>query len=288
MNESIVALICPFDENNKINYDELDRLCDYQIENKTDGILLLGTTQESESLTKEEKHELVDFVYHKVYKKMKIIIGIISNITEEVVSISKQYDEYDIDSFLVITPYYNKTNVSGLIKHFTYIADHVSKPIVLYNVPKRTGMSIPIDVVRILSYHHNIIGIKDASGDALYTQEIAKFTNNKFKLYCGDDKSMIISLFLGASGSISVIANAFPLEVKLIHENFDKNINISKTTFNKLNSLIDAIFKETSPIGIKYLLYIIGFNTKKYRRPLDEPSLEVKRLIEEKTLEIIE
>ena len=183
MKESIVALICPFDENNKINYDELDRLCDYQIENKTDGILLLGTTQESESLTKEEKHELVDFVYHKVYKKMKIIIGIISNITEEVVSISKQYDEYDIDSFLVITPYYNKTNVSGLIKHFTYIADHVSKPIVLYNVPKRTGMSIPIDVVRILSYHHNIIGIKDASGDALYTQEIAKFINNKFKLY---------------------------------------------------------------------------------------------------------
>ena len=91
MKESIVALICPFDENNKINYDELDRLCDYQIENKTDGILLLGTTQESESLTKEEKHELVDFVYHKVYKKMKIIIGIISNITEEVVSISKQY-----------------------------------------------------------------------------------------------------------------------------------------------------------------------------------------------------
>ena len=149
-------------------------------------------------------------------------------------------------------------------------------------------MSIPIDVVRILSYHHNIIGIKDASGDALYTQEIAKFINNKFKLYCGDDKSMIISLFLGASGSISVIANAFPLEVKLIHESFDKNINISKTTFNKLNSLIDAIFKETSPIGIKYLLYIIGFNTKKYRRPLDEPSLEVKRLIEEKTLEIIE
>ena len=215
------------------------------------------------------------------------MIGIISNITEEVVKLSKLYEDYDIDSFLVINPYYNKTNEAGLLKHFTYIADHVTKPIVIYNVPKRTGMNIPVEVVRALSYHKNIIGIKEASGDLLYQLKITPFIHDNFKLYCGDDSTMLLSLYLGASGIISVLGNAFPAELKLIISSFKKNPEISKTTFYKLFNLINSMYQEVSPIGIKYVMYLMGFNTLFYRRPLDEPSKNLKRELEHEVLNIV-
>lgn len=285
---SIVALITPFNEDNEIDFAELERLCNFHLENRTDGLLLLGTTAESEALTAEEKKKLVDFVYQKVYPKIRIMIGLISNITEEVVKQSKFYDDYDIDSFLVINPYYNKTNESGLLKHFTYIADRTSKPIVLYNVPKRTGMGIPVEVVRALSYHKNIIGIKEASGDLLYQLKISSFLGENFRLYCGDDSLMLPSLYLGASGVISVLGNAFPAELKLITESFKKNPEISRTAFFKLFDLMNVMMQEVSPIGIKYVLYLMGFNTLHYRRPLDEPSKELKRKLEREILNIID
>ncbi len=285
---SIVALITPFNSDNLIDYDELKRLCEFHLENQTDGLLLLGTTGEAESLSDLEKKELVSFVYNLVYPKIKIMVGLISNITEEVIELSKMFEDFDIDSYLVINPYYNKTNVSGLLKHFTYIADNVSKPIVLYNVPKRTGMSIPIEVIKALSYHKNIIGIKEASGDLNYQTKLIPFLNENFKLYCGDDSTMLLSLFLGATGVISVIGNAFPKEVKLICQSFDKNVNISKTTFYKLFDLMNTMVQEVSPIGIKYVMYLIGFNTTRYRRPLDEPSRILKRNLEKEILLILD
>lgn len=285
---SIVALVTPFDSNNSIDYDQVDALCDFHLENRTDGLLLLGTTAEAEALSTEEKKELVYYIYHKVYPNIKIMVGIISNITNEVVEQAKLYEDLDIDSFLVINPYYNKTNHSGLLKHFTYIADHVHKPIVLYNVPKRTGMAIPVEVVRALSYHKNIKGIKEASGDFSYQIQIASFTSKNFELYCGDDATMLLSLSLGASGVISVIGNAFPKEVKLIYDSFLKNPEISRTTFYKLLDLIQVMFQEVSPIGIKYIMYVLGLCDVRYRMPLDEPSKELKRKIECEMLKLID
>lgn len=287
MPKSIVALITPF-INNEINYDELKRLLDFHLENKTDSLLLLGTTQESESLNDEEKVSLVKFVYDIVYPKISIFVGIISNITEDTVRLGNLFNEYDIEGFLVINPYYNKTNSSGLIKHFTYIADHLKKPIIIYNVPKRTGMNIDFEVVKYLSYHNNIIGIKEAGADLSYLLKISTLINDNFKLYCGNDEFMLIGLFLGAEGLINVIGNAFPKEIKLICDSFNKNLDISKFTYYKLLSLISIMYDEVSPIGIKYIMYLLGFNTLSYRRPLDIPSKEFKRKLEEELLSIVE
>lgn len=278
---SIVALVTPFTENDDIDYKEIEKILDFHLENKTDGILLLGTTAEAESLSLEEKKYLVNFVLTYLAGKIKVMVGIIDNVTENVIELANEFKDLNFDSYLVITPFYNKSNTSGLIKHFTRIADSVDKPIILYNVPKRTGINLDAEIVRILSYHPNIIGIKEASGNIEYQAKIAKFCNEKFVLYGGDDHTILASLALGAVGVISVINNAFPKEIKLIIDSFNKNIDISRTTFFILFPLIDVIYLEVSPICIKYLLYILGFKTKKYRLPLDEPSKVTKRKIEE-------
>lgn len=287
MKGSIVALVTPFNEDNEVDYKTIEKLCQFHLENNTDGLLLLGTTAEAEALTNDEKVKIVDLIYKTVYPKIKIMVGIISNITEHVVEMSKLFENYDIDSFLVINPYYNKSNESGLLKHFTYIADNVSKPIILYNVPKRTGMSIPFEVVKALSHHNNIIGIKDASGDLSLQYKIGRLGNG-FMYYCGDDNLLIPSIALGASGVISVIGNAFPNEIKLICKSFNKNSEIANFTYNKLYDLIEVMYNEVSPIGIKYIMSLQGSIYLSYRRPLDYPSRNLKRLIEEKLLEIIE
>ncbi|MBE6137321.1 MAG: 4-hydroxy-tetrahydrodipicolinate synthase [Erysipelotrichaceae bacterium] len=287
MNGSIVALITPF-KNNKIDFKELDRLCSLHLEKNTDGLLLLGTTAEAEALSDDEKVSVVKFIYERVYKKIDIMVGIISNITEEAVRLAGLFDDFDVNCFLAINPYYNKTNTSGLLKHFTYIADHIRKPLVIYNVPKRTSMNIPIDVVSALSYHRNIVGIKEASGDFLYQLQIANFINDDFKLYSGDDSTMLLSLYLGASGVINVIGNAFPSDIRKIIQLFKTNDSLCKEMFYRLFNLIRIMYAEVSPIGIKYVMYLLGYNTLEYRRPLDKPSNYLKRLLENEMYILLE
>lgn len=286
ISKSIVALITPF-KNNQIDFDELKRICKYHLENQTDGLLLLGTTAEAEALDDKEKKQLVNFVYKIVYPKIELIVGIIDNVTDKVIEQSKLFDGLDIKAFLVINPYYNKTNESGLLKHFTYIADNVVKPIIIYDVPKRTGMKIPFEVIRALSYHQNIIGIKEASSDIIDHLKLSTIANENFKLYGGDDSLMLISLFLNSEGIISVIGNAFAKETSLIIHSFDKNVAISKMMFYKLLPLILQMYGEVSPIGIKYVMYLLGFNTLEYRRPLDEPSRQLKRKLENEVLQLV-
>lgn len=285
---SIVALVTPFNENNEIDFKEIQRLLDFHIENKTDGILLLGTTAEAEALTDLEKEKIVEYVVNYLQERIKIMVGIISNLPSRTVELAHLFDKYNIDSYLVSAPYYIKSNMEGLIKHFTYIADRVAHPIVLYNVPKRTGISLSVELVRFLSYHSNIIGIKEASGDLEYQTKIALFCNEKFVLYGADDLTMIPSLGLGAVGIISVINNAFPKEVKLIIDSFSKNIEISKVTYQKISKLTEDIYKEPSPIPIKYLLFVMGFKTRKLRMPLAEASIGVRRKLEEDYLEFVD
>lgn len=286
ISKSIVALITPF-KNNQIDFEELKCICKYHLENQTDGLLLLGTTAEAEALDDEEKKQLVNFVYKIVYPKIELIVGIIDNVTDKVIEQSKLFDGLDIKAFLVINPYYNKTNESGLLKHFTYIADNVVKPIIIYDVPKRTGMKIPFEVIRALSYHQNIIGIKEASSDIIDHLKLSTIANENFKLYGGDDSLMLISLFLNSEGIISVIGNAFAKETSLIIHSFDKNVAISKMMFYKLLPLILQMYGEVSPIGIKYVMYLLGFNTLEYRRPLDEPSRQLKRKLENEVLQLV-
>jgi 4-hydroxy-tetrahydrodipicolinate synthase len=278
---SIVALITPFDNENNVDYEELRRLCKYHLENKTDGLCLLGTTAEAESLTDAEKVKIVECAIKEIDGKIPIIVGIISNIPDNVIEQAKMYESYNIDAYLVITPYYIKTNETGIIKHFSYIADNVSKPIILYNVPSRCLISISYNALQILSLHPNIIGIKEASGDFKYQSKIASLITDKFKLYSGDDHTLLASLGLNASGYITVIGNAFPKELSEIYQNYKTDKFLSYKLYYELLPLIDAVYLEVNPIGIKYLMYVIGFNNPKYRRPLDEPSRYVKRQIEE-------
>lgn len=285
---SIVALITPFDENNEIDYKELNRILDFHLQNQTDGLLLLGTTAEAESLTDQERVELVRHVIKYIDGRIRVMVGIISNQTKKAVDLAKDLDGLDIDSFLVSAPYYIKSNTEGLLKHFHYIADHVQKPIILYNVPKRTGLQLEYEVVRILSYHPNIIGIKEASGDLAYQTKISTICNSSFVLYGADDLSMIPSLSLGAVGIISVIGNAFPKETKLIIHTFSKDITISRTTYQKIMQLTEDIYKEPSPIPVKYLLYLMGFKTRRLRMPLAEPSIGLRRKLEEDYLILLE
>ncbi len=286
---SIVALVTPFTNDKKIDYSSLEKICQMHIEAKTKGLLLLGTTQEAESLSMEEKHELLCYVINKVKDKISIIVGLISNKLEDVLKMEEEFQKYDIDAYLVIPPYYIKTNDSGLLKYFTYLADRSSKPLILYNVPKRVGMEIPIDIVTSLSYHKNIIGIKDASDTIFYQQNIINKTSSDFLYYSGNDELMLTSLLLGADGIISVIGNAFPNEMTLICNSINnKNYDIAKTTYYKLYDLIKSMYKDVSPIGIKYVLYLLGIIELNYRVPLDEPRITFRRKIEEELIKIIE
>lgn len=284
---SIVALVTPFDSENNIDFTELTRLLDLHLANNTDGLLLLGTTAEAESLSDEEKYDLVKYVIDYVEDQLKIMVGIIANTPKEAIRLANLFNDLDFDSYLVSAPYYIKTNTEGLIKHFNYIADNVQKPIVLYNVPRRTGINIDYEVVRILSYHPNIVGIKEASGDLVYQAKVASICNEKFILYGADDLTMLGSLALGAGGIISVIGNAFPKETKLIIDLFFKDVNIARTTYFKLLTLIEDIFKETSPIPVKYLMYLQGYKTNHVRLPLAIASIGLRRKLEEDYLSIV-
>lgn len=278
---SIVALVTPFSEENELDYKELNRILEFHIESKTDGILLLGTTAEAESLSDEEKVSLVKHCLEYLDGRIPVMVGIITNHPKKTVELANLFKHLQFDSYLVSAPYYVKSNTEGLLKHFSYIADHVDKPIVLYNVPKRTGVELDYEVVRFLSYHPKIIGIKEASGNIAYQTKIATLCKDDFVLYGGDDFTMLSSLALGATGMISVINNAFPKEVKLILDIFDKDKNTARMIFNKLLPLIEDIFKETSPIPIKYLLFLMGYKTRKLRIPLAEASIGVRRKLEE-------
>lgn len=285
---SIVALVTPFTEENEINYEEVARLLEFHLENKTDGILLLGTTAEAESLSDEEKRNLVEFVLAYLKGRIKVMIGLITNLPSRAIELAKLFDSFEIDSYLVSAPYYIKSNTEGLIKHFSYIADYVKHPVVLYNVPKRTGLCLSEEVVKFLSYHPNIIGIKEASGDLEYQTKISLLCHESFVLYGADDLTMLPSLSLGAVGIISVINNAFPKEVKLIIDSFPKDYQISKVAYKKIHRLTEDIYKEPSPIPIKYLLYVMGFKTRKLRMPLAETSIQMRRKLEEDYLAFVD
>lgn len=285
---SIVALVTPFQEDMGIDYDELTRLLDYHIQNQTDGILVLGTTAEAESLSDDEKLSIVKYVLNYLNHRIPVMVGIIANTPKRTIELAQLFDSLPIDSYLVSAPYYIKSNTSGLIKHFSYIADHVNHPLVLYNVPKRSGLNLDVDVVQFLSYHPNIIGIKEASGNLEYQTKISLLCNENFVLYGADDLTMLASLGVGAIGIISVINNAFPKEVKLIIDAYAKDKSISKTTYKKLSKLTEDIFKEPSPIPVKYLLFVMGFKTQNLRMPLAEASIELRRRIEQDYLEFVE
>ena len=277
---SIVALVTPFNADGSVNYDELGRLLDYHIENKSGGIVILGTTGEASCLTFDEEAEMVKFSVERVNKRIPLIVGSGSNETEKAVTMSKKYSELGADYVLVITPYYNKTNESGLIKHFQAVADASKCPVIMYNVPGRTGMSMSLHAIEVLSKHPNIYGIKEASGNMSYSMKVAKYVSDNFHMYSGNDDIIVPMMSIGSSGVISVLANIAPVQTNNICELcFKGDYKKANELQLKLLGVINDLFIEVNPIPVKEAMNHLGFNVGGYRAPLDYMSEANKQIL---------
>lgn len=270
---SMVALVTPMNTDGSINYTKMEELLEWHIANKTDGIVILGTTGEASTMTFEEEKNLVKFCSDKIAKRVPMIVGSGSNSTATAVSNSRAFAELGADYLLVVTPYYNKANDLGMIRHFEMIADNVDVPLILYNVPGRTGCSLSPSVVGELSKNPKIVAIKEASGDMSYVMAIAKYINEDFALYSGNDDIIVPLLSAGGTGVISVWANIMPRTVHdLVRLYLDGKTAESLALQVKYLDIIDALFYEVNPIPVKHAMNWMGMEVGSFRMPLGEMS----------------
>lgn len=274
---SIVALITPFHEDGSVNFAKLKELLEWHVEQKTDGILVLGTTGESSTMTHEEDDAVVECTLKTIHGRIPVIVGSGSNCTQTAVEKSKKYADMGADALLVISPYYNKANAQGMIRHFTAVADAVDAPVILYNVPGRTGCSISEEAIQVLSKHPNICGIKEASGSIAYATSIARYLSDDFVMFSGNDDMIVPLLSLGASGVISVWANVMPATThELVHAYLQGQPKKALELQLRYLDLVHALFMEVNPIPVKEALNIMGKEVGGYRLPLCEMSDEHK------------
>ena len=275
---SAVALITPFN-NNGVDFEKLGELIEFHIKNKTDAIVICGTTGESTTMSDIEKLSVIKYTVDKVNKRIPVIAGTGSNNTSHSIYLSQEAEKLGVDALLIITPYYNKSNEKGLYLHFEKIANNTSLPIILYNVPGRTSMNIEPKMVAKLSQIDNIVAIKEASGNLAQVAEIARLVPDNFAIYSGNDDSIVPLLSLGGSGVISVVANILPKETHdLVQKFLDGDIDASKKLQLDMKPLIDALFIEVNPIPIKTAMNLLGFEVGNLRLPLadmNEKNLDI-------------
>lgn len=271
-----VALVTPFTKENNINYNKLEELINMHIENKTDAIIVCGTTGESSTLSNDEKKELMNFSVKVADGKIPIIAGTGSNNTKIAIEMTKYAKKIGADGALVVTPYYNKCNQEGLYEHYLEIANSVSDfPIILYNVPSRTCVNLSIDTIKRLSKIKNIVGIKEASPDIARITNIQNIVDKDFLIYSGNDDLTLPILSVGGAGVISVVANVLPNEMHdICYEYFNGNYEKSKEIFFKIFKLAQKLFIDVNPIMVKECMNILGYDVGKTRLPLTSTSKE--------------
>ncbi|MEW9078568.1 4-hydroxy-tetrahydrodipicolinate synthase [Terrisporobacter glycolicus] len=277
---SAVALVTPFDENGKVNVKKIKELVDFQIENGTDAIVACGTTGEASTMNDEEHLLAIKTIVDAVDKRVPVIAGTGGNDTAHSIYMSQEAEKLGADALLIITPYYNKANKSGLRKHFVSIANSVKLPIILYNVPSRTKVNIPPALVADLARNvDNIVALKEACGDLAQVAEVCRLVPEGFAVYSGNDDSILPLLSLGGSGVISVLANICPQETHdLVSKFMDGDVEGSRRLQLGMKPLIDALFIEVNPIPVKTAVNLLGFNVGDLRLPLaemEEQNLEV-------------
>jgi 4-hydroxy-tetrahydrodipicolinate synthase len=281
------ALITPFDEENKVNYEKLKELIEFQINNKISAIVICGTTGESSTLTTSERKNIIKFTIDTVNKRIPVIAGTGTNDTNYSIELSKYCQSIGVDGLLIVTPYYNKCTQYGLYEHYKSIANSVDIPIILYNVPSRTNINIDIGTVVKLSKIKNIIGIKEASGNISYLQEIINNVSEDFLIYTGNDDLILSTLALGGNGCISVLSNIFPKETNYIYDEFIlNNIINSRKQQLKFNNLIKLLFIEPNPIAIKSAMNILNHNVGNVRLPLTKLTRENEKKLKEELKKI--
>ena len=290
---SIVALVTPFNADGSVDLGRVRELVDWHIANHTDGIVVLGTTGETASTTLEEDIRTVETVILQANHRIPIIAGAGSNSSETQKHKSVIYSQMGADALLCISPYYVKTNEEGMYRHFMMSADAASSPIILYNVPGRTGCKISPDVVRRLSVHPNVMGIKEASGDMSYAMQIARYLSDDFVMYSGNDDITIPLLSVGASGVISVWANIMPKEVHDMVANWLAGQH-DKALAEQLRclDLINGLFMEVNPIPVKEAMNLMGLKGGYFRMPMypmtDEHRAKLAKLMREAGLPVRE
>lgn len=271
-----VAMITPFALNNSIDYKKLKQLIEFQINNKTDAIIIAGTTGEASTLTDKEHLKVVDVATECINGRIPLIVGTGSNDTSHCIWLSKKVVELGVDGLLLVTPYYNKTSQNGLIAHYTTIADKVfDTPILLYNVPSRTGMTIELETYQKLDEVPNIVGTKEASGNLKLIKEIIESTD--LDVYSGNDDQITVIMSLGGKGVISVMANIIPEETHIL--TCDKSVEMQEY----YNSLIRELFPKDNPnpIAIKEAMNILGMDVGLIRLPLIYRSVENQQVLKD-------
>ncbi|MFD3156101.1 4-hydroxy-tetrahydrodipicolinate synthase [Haloimpatiens sp. FM7330] len=263
-----VAIITPFNENG-VDFDTLGQLLEWHVQNKTNAIIVCGTTGEASTMTMTEKKETIKFVVDKINKRIPVIAGTGSNNTAAAIEMSKWAESIGVDGLLVITPYYNKTTQKGLIKHFEAVANSVNTPIIVYNVPGRTGVNILPKTLKELCTHKNIVAVKEASGDIGQIAKIKALCRENLDIYSGNDDQIVPILSLGGIGVISVLANIVPKDVHNMCD-FYLNGNVKEAANLQLDSLelTNSLFCETNPIPIKTALNLLGVKAGNLRLPL--------------------
>lgn len=266
------AIITPFTEEG-VNFEEFEKLIEFQIANNSDCIVVCGTTGESSTMTVQEREQTIKFAIDVAKKRIPIIAGTGSNCTKSAIEMSKYAQSVGADGVLVVTPYYNKTTETGLIEHYRAIAESIDIPIVLYNVPSRTGLNITPRTCLELSKIDNIVAIKEASGNLSQIAEIAEICRENLTIYSGNDDQILPILSLGGLGVISVLANLVPNDVhKMTEDYFQGKVNqASKLQLDTLN-LTKALFCEVNPIPVKAAVNMMGYNVGLPRLPLVEMS----------------
>lgn len=267
-----VAIVTPFLKDGSVDYDKFRELIEFQIANGTDCIIVCGTTGESSTLTHEEHLECIKFCAEVVNKRIPVVAGTGSNCTETAIYLSQEAEKYGVDGLLIVTPYYNKATQKGLINHFTAIANSVKIPIILYNVPSRTGVNImPQTAVTLAKTVENIVAIKEASGNISQVAKLMQLANGCIDLYSGNDDQIVPIMSLGGKGVISVLANVAPKETHdIVKKYLDGDVKGSLDLQLKALPLCDALFCEVNPIPVKKAVELMGMCNGYLRMPLSE------------------
>lgn len=265
-----VAIVTPFTKDG-VDFDKLGEIIDFQIENKTDAIIICGTTGEASTMEDKEHLSCIEYAVKKVDGRVPVVAGTGSNYTDHGIMLSKEAQNLGADALLLVTPYYNKATQKGLLRHFTMHADAVDIPIILYNVPPRTGLSMSVDTLKELSKHPNINSIKEASGSISYVAQVAAACGDDLLIYSGNDDMIVPIMSLGGKGVISVVANILPKQTHDMVMSYieGKTAEATKIQLDMLE-VVNALFVEVNPIPVKTAMNLLGFDVGELRMPLCE------------------
>ncbi|WP_143322018.1 4-hydroxy-tetrahydrodipicolinate synthase [Clostridium sp. HBUAS56010] len=279
---SAAAIVTPMDDQGNLDMKAMEKLLKFQLEHGTDAIVISGTTGEGSTLLEKEKLELIECSVHYVNHRVPVIMGTGSNSTSEAVHLSRKAQSLGADGLLVVTPYYNKASQSGLIEHFLTIADSVDIPLIIYNVPTRTGVNVEPETYEKLSEHPNICAAKEANASISHVAKVAALCGDRLDIYSGNDDLTVPIMALGGKGVISVLANIMPFEVHMMCQHFfDGELEKSKNMQLELLKLMNAMFMDVNPIPVKAAMAMLGLCQDNYRLPMTKLDETKKKTLRE-------